>query len=107
MAKPVLSSSVCISISWHRVAYSFYTAVRCASEMSTRIRQAIPSRKKVISRSERQFSTEVTTHIAGSLGVRRTASAKSLFLLLRGSNQVLHGPRHFQGTRKGNGVGKK
>jgi len=43
-ATPVLSSRVYISISWHKVAYPFYPAVRCASERPTRIRQAIPSR---------------------------------------------------------------
>jgi len=105
-ATPFLSSRVYISSSWHKVAYPFYPAVRCASERSTRMRQAIPSRKKVLSRSERQCSTEVTVHIAGSHGVRRTASFKGLFLLLRGSNQVLQGPRYFQRTRNENGVEK-
>lgn len=102
----VLSSRVYISITWHKVAHPFYPAVRCASERSTRIRQAIPSRKKVLSRSERQCSTEVTAHIAGSHGVRRTASSKGLFLLLRGSNQVLLGARRFQRTENENGVEK-
>lgn len=82
-AMPVLSSRVNILISWHKVAYPFYPAVRSASKRSTRIRQAIPSRKKVLSRSERQGSTEVIASIAGSHKFRRTASAKSLFLLLR------------------------
>jgi hypothetical protein len=105
-ATPVLSSWVCISISWNKVAYPFYPAVRCASERSTRIRQAISSRKKVLSPSERQCCTEVTVHIAGSHGVRQTASFKGLFLLLRGSNQVLQGPRHFQKMGNENGVEK-
>lgn len=105
-ATPVLSTKVYISISWHKVTSPSTLQSDAHQERSTTIRQAIPNRKKVPSRSERQCSTQVTAHIAGSHGVRRTASLKGLFLLLRGSNQALQGPRHFQRTWNENGVEK-